>query len=261
MRAAVADNERRLRTLISLTLVPLFVVVVVLAAVVGAFIPILIAGLVIAVAIVGAVWARAEAIVLRSTGARRADRPGDERFRNLVEGLCVVSGTDEPDLYVMDDEALNLAVLGRGSRQASMVVTSGLLDVMDRVELEGVLAHGMARIRDHDIRPATFAAIIAMGCPPSIGNRICAYASPRARIDRADLVAVALTRYPPGLIAALAKIAAAGRSTSRGSRTMRRLWFVDPLAADPSIDGTSQALPTDGTHPPLTERIERLREL
>lgn len=260
-RDPVEDNIRRLRMLLVAVWAPVFVVLALVALIVGTGIVGLVVAALVAMALVA--WSRsaADAVVLRSTGATRADGPDDARYRNLVEGLCVLSGSAEPSLYVLDDEALNMAVFGHGPDRSTMVVTRGLLRGLERIELEGVLAHGLARIRNDDIAPATFAAFAAKACPAGLAERVVSHASPREHLERADLDAVASTRYPPGLIAALGKIGDEPRSIDHVPRGERQLWFVDPGPVAPGSDSTGDVRVVGETHPPLAERVERLREL
>ena len=258
----VAENDRRLRMLVLTAALPIAVVVVIVAVVLAAVAPIamviwLVVGAACTAGVVVFLRLRADAMVLGPLGARTADQPQDSRYRNLVEGLCVTSGLVEPSLYVVDDEVPNLAVVGCAPDRASLVVTSGLLARLDRIELEGVLAHGLSRIVDHGIAPATLAAALSTITPGEIRERLIAYGSPRGTIEEADLSAVALTRYPPGLIAALSKFDASKQLTIAVPRTQSNLWFVDPVA----VSQSSASDTADATYPPLAERIERLREM
>jgi heat shock protein HtpX len=145
----------------------------------------------------------------------------------------------------VDDPARNVLVAGRDPRRSAVVFTSGLLDSLDRIELEGVVAHQLARIRQDDVAPATLVAVL--GRLTGLLLR-----SPLAtdRLVAADLEACQLTRYPPGLIGALEKVAGASTVASAPSSATAHLWFVPPT------DGR-----TSDPHPPLEERIALLREL
>jgi heat shock protein HtpX len=205
-----------------------------------------------------AVWvanATCERVTLRSIGATPSPPERDLRLHNLVEGLCVAAGLPKPRLHVVDDPALNACAVGRGPRTASVVVTRGLLESMDRIELEAVLAHELARVRDHDTLPATLAVVLVgfpalagpIGRPfhPLVraGMRRCV--GPR-RTFEADVAAVDLTRYPPGLIAALGRIQQEGSAVPSASVATAPLWIAP-------ADG--------GDDPPLQVRIAALREL
>lgn len=111
-------------------------------------------------------------------GAVETDEPAQPRLHNLVDGLCVTSGVTKPTLYVLDDAARNVATVvtaGGETPQAAMIVTSGLLEGLSRIELEGVLAQQLSHLRDGDVAVGTFvAALVAL---PGIG----AVALPRVR--------------------------------------------------------------------------------
>lgn len=238
------------------------VVAVVVAVVVGAVGWVLSLGLLALVPAVVlavlAVWtanAACEGLALKSIGAVPSTPARDLRFHNLVEGLCVAAGLPQPRLHVVDDPALNACAVGRGPRTASVVVTRGLLDTMDRIELEAVLAHEMARIRDHDTLPATLAVVLVgfpalagpVGRPfdPLVraGMRRCLGPG---RTFEADLAAVDLTRYPPGLISALQRIQEAGSAVRSASEATAPLWIAPALGRG---------------EPALEMRIAALREL
>lgn len=170
-------------------------------------------------------------IALALTRAQPADPVTHARFHNLVEGLCVAAGLPKPELYVVDDHALNAFSVGRNPDHASVVVTTGLLNKLNRVELEGVVAHELAHIRNHD----TLVTTTAVGFP------VLRLVLPEGRECEADATGVRITRYPPGLIAALEKLR--GESGIAGRPwTTAHLWFNAP-------------------HPPLEKRLRELRNL
>lgn len=190
-----------------------------------------------------ALWLRSDAIVLASTRAVAADPKVHARFLNVVEGLGASSGVAEPDLYVIDDDALNALAFGRSPRQSTLVVTTGLLDELDRMELEAVVAHLIALLKSNATAGATMAAVTRVGRPPlgELGGAVHVLA---------DREAVALTRYPPAMVSALEKLAASNNVVGRDASATAHLWLVNPLA-DPEA----------GRHQPLDQRIAYLREL
>ena len=120
-----------------------------------------IAGLIIALAVAGgsslfAYW-KSDAVALRMSRARLADPVEYARLHNLVEGLCIAAGLPKPRVYVIDDPAPNAFATGRDPRHAAIAVTTGLLEKMNRVELEGVLAHELSHVKNYDILVSTLA--------------------------------------------------------------------------------------------------------
>ncbi len=144
-----------------------------------------------------------------AVGGRPAASPDDARLLNLVDGLCVASGLAMPEVRVLEDEAANAVVLGSSHEHAVLVVTSGLVAALDRIELEGVLAHELAHLRRGDTAVAADAtramALLARiwSQTPLVVMRLAG----ATREAGADLAAVRVTRYPPGLGAALDKLA------------------------------------------------------
>jgi heat shock protein HtpX len=101
-------------------------------------------------------------VALRMAHAQPADPVEYARYHNLVEGLCIASGLPKPRLYIVDDSAPNAFSTGRNPKHAAIAVTTGLLDKMNRVELEGVLAHELSHIKNYDILVTTI-AVTAVG--------------------------------------------------------------------------------------------------
>jgi heat shock protein HtpX len=113
--------------------------------------------LVVAIAInVGAYW-KSDAVALRISRAKPASPEQYPRYHNIVEGLCIASGLPKPRLYIVDDPAPNAFATGRNPRNAAVAVTTGLLDKMNRMELEGVLAHELSHVKNYDILVSTLA--------------------------------------------------------------------------------------------------------
>jgi heat shock protein HtpX len=96
-------------------------------------------------------------VALAMAHAKPADPQQYARYHNLVEGLCIASGLPKPRLYIVDDPAPNAFSTGRNPKHAAIAVTTGLLDKMNRVELEGVLAHELSHIRNYDVLVMTLA--------------------------------------------------------------------------------------------------------
>jgi len=168
-------------------------------------------------------------------GAIPADPLRHARLRNVVEGLCVVLGLPVPALRVLEDASRNAIVLGPSARRAVLVCTTGLLESVDRMALEGLVAHELAHVKSGDVARAAAATIscgVLAAVLPSAGRVVARLAGP-AREALADLDAVRVTRYPPGLIAALEAVSSAGSARPRLSPSLARLtgalWF-SPLA-------------------------------
>jgi heat shock protein HtpX len=118
-------------------------------------------GVVVALVIAGATsfaayW-KSDAVALRVSRAREASVEEYARYHNLVEGLCIASGLPKPRLYIVDDPAPNAFATGRNPRHAAVAVTTGLLEKMNRIELEGVLAHELSHIKNYDVLVSTLA--------------------------------------------------------------------------------------------------------
>lgn len=186
---------------------------------------------------------RAEAMALAKVGAIPADAVTYPRFHNIVEGLCAAAGVPKPALYVVDDAAPNACSVGRDPRRASLVATTGLLEKLNRIELEGVVAHELSHIKSYDIVVSTLAVAFIGSFAPTLVPKVVG--APREAL--ADVTGVSLTRYPPGLISALETLRDDGGSLQSPSRAVAHLW-IEPPTAFPS-------------YPPLEERIQALREL
>lgn len=188
-------------------------------------------------------WTRAESQILARLKGVDADPRVHARLINLIEGLCVSSGLPQPRLVVVDDQATNLLTFGRRPEQSVLAVTSGLLEQLSRVELEGVLAEALVTIRQLDMLPATIAILTR-----PVGPRLHA----RAATDtETDLAAVSLTRYPPGLLAAFERMNAAGVMPASGGAVLARLWLLsDREDAGAAVQQES-----------LSARMAALREL
>lgn len=238
-------NARRAVLVLVVSAASVAVVGLVIGLLVGAVIAALVAGLVAGIVLAGWVRARATDLVLDATGAEPASETEHPRLFNVVEGLCLRSGVAMPALLVVDDPARNVLVAGRDPRRSAIVFTTGLLDSLDRIELEGVVAHQLARIRQDDVAPATLVAVL---------GRLTRFVlrAPLApdRFVTADLEACQLTRYPPGLVGAMEKVSGASTVSSAPVSGAAHLWFAPPR------DDHS-----DQSHPPLEERISLLREL
>lgn len=205
-------------------------------------------GLLVAVAAAGAAaaagWTCSGAVVLRLAGGEEPDLTGagPARLANLVESVSAAVGLPAPALRVVQDPAPNALVTGADARRATLVVTSGLLERLDRLALEAVVAQQLSMIREGRTRRRDIVvAIIGTG-----GRSVPALARLAARAaaaDRgADIASLTVTRYPPALLSALESVAAGPEV--RTSPVLGPLWFVPP-----------------GSTGELNLRLETMREL
>ena len=248
----------------------------------------------------GSYW-NADKIALRVSRAHPASPEEYARLHNLVEGLCIAGGLPKPGIYVVDDPAPNAFATGRNPQHAAIAVTTGLLEKMNRVELEGVVAHELSHIRNYDILVSTLAVTmvgaialmadigvrtmwwnggrISRGGDRQNGNNPLAYVGflllivapivakamqatiSRSRETLADVSACQLTRYPPGLISALEKLKADTTVTHSASTATAHLWIEQPMSGVGDDGKLGGIHRLFDTHPPLDERIALLREL
>jgi len=262
----------------------------------------LIFGLGLAVALSAGSYFYGDRIVLASTRAREVTPEQEPRLHNIVEGLAIAAGIPKPRVYVVPEEAPNAYATGRDPEHSSIAVTQGLLDAMNRVELEGVVAHEMSHILDRDMLVGTIVAtlvgaIVLMseffmramwwgGIGGRRGNdrgggpveailfavgfvliilapifgQIVRFAMSRQREYLADAQGAMLTRYPPGLAAALKKISAASSIPMRSANNATaHLWLNQPSRVQGERMGSLERL--FSTHPPIEDRIRRLEEM
>ena len=230
-----------------------------------------VAGMAVAVAFAAAAsfgaWWKSDALTLALTHARPAAEGEHARFHNVVEGLCIAGGVPKPRLFVVPDDAPNAFATGRNPRHAAIAVTSGLLEKLNRVELEGVLAHELVHVKNYDTLVSTLAVSILglfstvfVVAAPLVG-RLTRVAVGRRRELLADANGVTLTRYPPGLISALEKLRADTTAVHSGSRATAHLWIESPVPPAAPHGRGARLTPRFDTHPPLDERIAALREL
>ena len=297
----IRSNKRR-----SVALVAGFVIIV---ALVGAAVGLLVGNgpifTVVALILSGlfafASYWKADAIALRVSRAQPADPAEYARLHNLVEGLCIAGGLPKPRVYIVDDPAPNAFATGRNPNHAAIAVTTGLLDLLNRVELEGVVAHELSHIRNYDILVSTLAVTmvgavalmtdmairmmwwnggrVARRGDHSDSNNPLAFVGfallivapivakamqatiSRRRETLADVSACQLTRYPPGLISALEKLQEDTTVTHSASTATAHLWIEQPLSGVGDGGRLEKPHKLFDTHPPLEERIALLREL
>lgn len=221
-----------------------------------------------------------------ATPITKADNP---RLYRIVENLAITTGLPMPKVYIVDDPAPNAFATGRDPEHAAVAATTGLLELMDDAELEGVMAHEIAHVKNFDIRVTTIVfglvvvvglladvlarmaffggmrrnggggnplmiviAIAAMILAPLLAAAIQAAVS-RQREYLADATGALTTRHPEALASALQKLGEYGRPLKKQQASMAHLWMADPIKPG-VIDRMFQ------THPPIGKRVERLLE-
>lgn len=234
-------------------------------------------------------------IALKATGSVPADPDEFRMLHNVVEEVSIAAGTPKPKVYIMPSPAPNAFATGRNPQNAAIAVTTGLLEIMNRQELQGVIAHEMSHIRNYDMLLMTVVAAIGglivllrdfflrsmlfggrrrdrrsggqAGVVLLIVGLVLAIIAPifvaliRAAISKqreylADASGAYITRYPQGLAQALAKLRDAGQKVKHASDANAHLFIANPFGKD-RLDVASMF----STHPPIDKRIDRLNNL
>jgi heat shock protein HtpX len=257
-------------------------------------------GIAIVIGLIGALgsYFAGDALVLAVSGAKPVDEQTAPQLMNVVREISLAANVPMPKVYLIDDSAPNAFATGRDPRHASIALTTGLLEKLDREELQGVIAHELSHVRNLDIRfslivgvmvgsialladfflrftfwggagrrsrdregggglQAIFmvlAIVLAIAAP--IVSRFVQLAVSRQREYLADASGVELTRNPVGLERALAKIASDHEVLEVANRATQHLYFTNPIK---KFEDRRSGL--FSTHPPIVERINRLREL
>ncbi|MGB9911127.1 MAG: M48 family metallopeptidase [Microgenomates group bacterium] len=233
-------------------------------------------------------------LILIISNARLADRERDFNFYTVTENLAMAAQIPMPKLYVIEDSAPNAFATGRDPQHAVICATRGLLEKLNRTELEGVIAHEISHIKNYDIRLMSIVTIL-VGMISLLGDwflrmgsggksreykrggeiflligiilallspliaRLIQLALSRRREFLADSSAVMLTRYPLGLASALEKIAKDKEPLEVANKATAHLYIVNPLKNLKNNVGWFANL--FSTHPPIEERIRRLKEM
>ena len=249
---------------------------------------------ILAVALAIACYVGGPGLVISAVGARPVLRTQDTVLYNVVEEMAVAAGVEPPAVYMIDDAAMNALAAGLGPEKAAIIVTRGLRDRLSREQLQGVVAHEMARIQSYDVFLMTQVAAL-MGllvlaaeavktllsseetAPLALGIFLVPWAFPailaapalgrtiqlavcRERLFMADAAAARLTRYPEALAEALEIIAADAEPLGGASRATAPLFIVQPLASDGDRMG-GEGESAWCSHPTVAARLERLRSL
>ena len=239
-------------------------------------------------------------LVLATSQAREVDEQAAPQLINVVRELTLAAGVPMPHVYVMEDTAPNAFATGRDPAHASLAVTTGLLEKMDREELQGVIGHELSHVRNYDIRftllvgvlvgsvallsdfflrwgfwfgggrsrddrdrggggglgAIFFIVAIILAILAPIASQLVQLAVSRQREYLADASSVEITRNPHGLERALEKIATDKEVLEVASRATQHLYFTNPIK---KFEARSAGL--FSTHPPIVDRVNRLREL
>ena len=236
-------------------------------------------------------------LVLTVSGAKPVDEASAPQLINVVREMAISANVPVPAVYIIDDTAPNAFATGRDPAHASIAVTTGLLEKLDREELQGVIGHELSHVRNFDIRFALivgvmvgaiailadfflrftfwgggrrssnreggggaqaiiFVIAIVLAVVAPIVSRFIQLAVNRQREYLADASSVALTRNPYGLERALAKISGDPEVLEVANRGTQHMYFTNPIK---KFEARSSGLMS--THPPILDRINRLRQL
>lgn len=239
---------------------------------------------------------QSDKVVLKMTGAKRVEKADYPELYNVVENLAITTGLPMPKVYVMEDPAPNAFATGRNPEHAVVAATTGLLNILERNELEGVMAHEMAHIGNRDMLVMTVAVVLAGfvaivadllmrsmlfggGDRDNRGNaiimilglvgiilaplaaKLIQLAVSRRREYLADTTGALTTRYPEGLASALEKISQYSRPMRKASHATAHLFISDPFGQAGPRSLTQKISGLFATHPPAAERIARLRRM
>lgn len=228
-------------------------------------------------------------LAMAMNGAHEIQKRDNPRLWRIVENLSITNGMPMPKVYIIDDPAPNAFATGRNPKHAIVGATTGILDMLDNSELEGVMAHEMGHVKNYDIRVSmvAFALVAVISILADIMLRMTFYrgddddsgssslffaigiigailapliatfiqlAISRRREYLADATGALTTRYPEGLASALEKIGAHSRPMQKQNPSTAHLFFANPLKK-----GSLAAL--FSTHPPIADRIARLNEM
>lgn len=241
-----------------------------------------------------------DSITLAISGAREVDRRTNPELYRLVENLCIAGGLPTPKIYIIEDTAPNAFATGRDPQHAVVCFTTGILQKLEKPELEGVVAHELSHIGNYDIRVMTLVVVLVgtitlladwfmrasffggrrrsndreggqLGALLAILSIILVVLSPiiatiiklavsRKREFLADASGALLTRYPEGLARALEKISKDTEPLEAANKATAHMYIINPLKDD-GHGSVGWFAGLFNTHPPIEERVKRLREM
>jgi heat shock protein HtpX len=239
------------------------------------------------------VWFAGSNILLSLSRAKPVTKQEYPHLYHSIEGLSLAAGIPTPKAYVIEDKALNAFATGRNPKEGAVVVTTGLLEKLNREELEGVIAHELSHIKNYDIRSMMIAAImtgvvillsdfmlrsflwgggrrrdsggkgqgliivlaLVLAILAPLIAQMIKLAISRKREYAADAGAAVLTRYPKGIANALRKISGDATEVKSASRANAHMYISSPFKKKGFMKNLFS------THPPVEERIKRLEQM
>lgn len=288
MYSNIASNKRRTLYIMAIFIAFVALIVWIFDQYLGGSTGVFYGGLIGAVLYVIITYYAGAKMALAVNQAHEIQKADNPRLWRIVENLAITDGLPMPRVYIMNDPAPNAFATGRNPKKSAVCVTTGLLDIMNDQELQGVLAHEMSHVKNYDIRVMLVAfaltavislladimiriawfggedrdsnnqlfiilGIVAAILAPIVATMIQLAVS-RQREYLADASGALATRYPEGLASALEKIKKTGSATRRQNTATAHLFFANPLKGRGITNLFS-------THPPLDDRIERLRTM
>ncbi len=288
MYSDIVANKRKTVVIMAVFFVFLAIIIFIFAKYLGGGTGVFYGGLIGSLIYIAFTYFAGEKMALAVNNAKQIQKADNPRLWRVVENLSIADGLPMPKVYIMDDPAPNAFATGRDPNHASVCVTSGLLNIMDDKELEGVLAHELGHIKNYDIRVSMVAfaltaiislladvilqltffgggdreednqlflilGIVAAILAPIVATLIQLAVS-RQREYLADATGALTTRYPEGLASALRKIQKTGSVAKVQNTSTAHLFFVNPLKAHSLAN-------LFNTHPPIDKRIERLETM
>lgn len=292
MYQQIAANKRKTWVLISL----FTVLIIMLGWVFGEWMGDVNSGIIIATIIAVTMtlfgYYKGDKVALFTSGAKPIKKSDSPQLFRLVENLAIASGLPTPKVYLINDTSPNAFATGRNPEQASVAVTTGLLHMLTKQELEGVLAHEMSHIKNYDIRVMTIVVVlvgivmllsdwlmrsfifgrndsnsknagilmiigIVLALLSPIFAQLIKMAVSRSREYLADASGALLTRYPEGLAGALEKISKFDQPLKKANHATAHMFLANPF--DPHVTKKFESL--FSTHPPIKDRIDKLKKM
>ncbi|MCR4312338.1 MAG: M48 family metallopeptidase [Candidatus Uhrbacteria bacterium] len=232
-------------------------------------------------------------VALAASGAKQIQKSDSPDLWNMVENLCIANGQPMPKVYIINDPSPNAFATGRDPEHAAIAFTTGILQLLERRELEGVAAHELSHVKNYDIRVMTIVvvlvgaimliadillrsgrffggrdnkngggaalALIVVGIALAILSPLFAQliqlAVSRSREYLADASGALLTRYPAGLASALQKISSVNQPLARANHATAHLFIANPFGNNKKPGFWRELF---STHPPVEERVAKL---